>query len=310
LAAINTTFEGIINPTIDDYYVQISSDFEIFTADKIGGGDNVYASKNTQFSSASVNEDLIETYPSTSVLASLRTVSSTSVDGSEVSFDDAGYQEISIDSNNRFDTPRMVCSRVNELEYLPESQFNNSKSLSLQLNLKSENSKVSPVVNLDNATVVVQNYRINQPIESYTTDSRINSNTNDPNSFIHFSKRINLNTAATSLKVFLTAYRHYSSDIRVLYKLFRDDNVDEDQNWQLFPGYLNLDVNNRVIDPDNNDGSSDEFVPESLLNEYREYTFSADNLPSFTGYAIKIVGTTNNQAYSPLIKDLRAIALK
>ena len=91
---------------------------------------------------------------------------------------------------------------------------------------------------------------------------------------------------------------------------FSNDSPDEDQVWQLFPGYLNYDINGNVIDPDDDDGRSDVNVPSSLDNEYRDYSYTIENTAEFTGYQIKIVGTSSNQAYSPIIKDLRAIALK
>ena len=49
------------------------------------------------------------------------------------------------------------------------------------------------------------------------------------------------------------------------------------------------------------------FEPQDI--EYKDYTFTADNLPSFRSYRIKIVLTSKNQAYVPRIKDLRVLAL-
>ena len=43
--------------------------------------------------------------------------------------------------------------------------------------------------------------------------------------------------------------------------------------------------------------------------QYREYTYSIDDLPSFNGFQIKIVFTGTNQAKYPVVKNLRAIAL-
>jgi hypothetical protein len=312
LAEINTTFEGIIDPTIDHYYVQIGSNNPTFTSDKSGGGETVYATGNIQFSTLELDTDFVTVYDSTSTVATVRTVSSTSVNGTEVSFADNGFQQIGISSINKFNTPRMVCSTLNEGIYLPESQFTDSRSFTLELNLNTTDSYISPIINLDNTNIFLENNKINQPIDllSYPTDPRINSNTDDPNSFIYVSKKVNLTNSATSLKVLLSAYRNVSSDIRVLYKIFRNDVADEDQVWELFPGYLNIDINGQIKDVSNNDGRSDEYVSESLEDEYKDYSFSIDNIPQFTSFAIKIVGTSSNQAYSPLIKDLRAIALK
>ena len=38
--------------------------------------------------------------------------------------------------------------------------------------------------------------------------------------------------------------------------------------------------------------------------------FTADNLPEFTGFTIKIVMSGTNQAQPPSIKELRSIAIK
>ena len=313
LREINTTFDSIIDPTIDSYYVQISNSGPVFESTKFGGGSNAYATKNIQFSMLEFSEDFVIKYEATSVSSSVRTVSSTSVSslpGTEVSFADQGFDAVSITGVNEFKTPRMVCSRVNELEYLPSSQFTDRKSFTVQLNLDTSNTYLSPIINLDSASAFAENYRINKGVADYKIDSRINSNVNDPNAFIYISKRINLTESATSLKVLHSAYRNVDSDIRILYKIFDDKSPDNDQIWRLFPGYNNLDINGNIINFEDNNGRPDEFVPESLKDEYRDYTYSIDNLPEFTSFSIKIVGTSRNQSYSPILKDLRVIALK
>ena len=65
-----------------------------------------------------------------------------------------------------------------------------------------------------------------------------------------------------------------------------------------------------VRDPSKNDGRPDVFVPASLDNEFLEYQFTAENLPEFTGYIIKIVMSGTNQARPPRFKDLRTIAVR
>ena len=42
-------------------------------------------------------------------------------------------------------------------------------------------------------------------------------------------------------------YRHFSNDIRVLYRLFRTDTDETNQAYELFPGYKNLDANGNVV---------------------------------------------------------------
>ena len=46
------------------------------------------------------------------------------------------------------------------------------------------------------------------------------------------------------------------------------------------------------------------------LSDFGSYEFSADNLPLFNGFQIKILMSGTNQALYPRIKDLRVIASK
>ena len=312
LSKINTQFtvDSSQEITLDSYYVQISGEV-YFVETKSGGGSDVYASKNKQFSQLKLNNDFIEKINDTQITASIRSISSTSVDGLETSYVDEGFEPISIDKDNYFYSPRMVASSVNESQ-LNSTSFAGNKSFTLELNLNTSDQNVSPIIDLTQAYVDTSIYRINRPIslDSYPTDNRVNSNNYDPHSFIHISNRVNLEESAKSLNVLFSAFRDSSSDIRVLYKIFTNDSPDSDQIWNLFPGYDNLDVNRKIINLKNNSGRSDSNVRSSLNDEYLEYSYTIDNLPTFTGFQIKIVGTSENQAYSPLIKELRAIATK
>ena len=42
---------------------------------------------------------------------------------------------------------------------------------------------------------------------------------------------------------------------------------------------------------------------------YKEYAFTANNLPSFKAYRIKFVLTSTNQTYVPRVRELRVITL-
>ena len=112
----------------------------------------------------------------------------------------------------------------------------------------------------------------------------------------------------------MSSYRPDSSDIRVLYSLVREDSTAVEQEFELFPGFNNLQSTSqgslRVIDSSLNDGRPDVRVPDSEKNQYLEYEFTANDLPDFTGYRIKIVMSSTNQAQYPRIRDLRTLALK
>ena len=44
-------------------------------------------------------------------------------------------------------------------------------------------------------------------------------------------------------------------------------------------------------------------------SELREYQYSVDNLPPFTGYQIKIVFAGTSEAFTPRLNDIRAVVL-
>ena len=64
------------------------------------------------------------------------------------------------------------------------------------------------------------------------------------------------------------------------------------------------------------DGRSDKKVPFSDPSGfkagqliYKEYTFTANDLPVFQNYRIKFVLTSNSQTYVPRVSDLRVLTL-
>jgi len=245
----------------------------------------------------------------TSIDSKIRTVSATSINGTETSFTDQGFENITFNSDNRLETTRSVLSQVNENEYLKLSDYPGKKSLTLEMVLSTKDSKVSPMIDLDRVNMILAMNRINNPISNYASDSRVNGLIGDPNAAIYISKKVKLEKSANSLKVLFDAFRHSTNDIRVLYRLFRSDTPDEQQLYDLFPGYDNLDNSGNVIDASKNSGRPDKLVLPSINpNDYSSYEFNAKNLALFNGFQIKIIMSGTNQAFVPKIRDLRAIA--
>jgi len=312
LQKINTTHTILSSPkpTLDSYYIQVGAG-STFSTEKFGGGSEVFAGKNANYNVISLNEDFIISPPKTKVTAKIRSVSQRSIDGSETGYVDQGYEEIDPFGTTTLGSLRTVASKVNEVEFLNSTLFEGQKSLGMELILETSDSKVSPIIDINQIYVDLQSTRINQPVglSSYASDSRVNLDSTEPHAFVYVSKKINLEQSATSIKAFISCVRDISSDVRMLYKIYRPDVPDEDQTWELFPGYDNLDVNGEVINSDNNNGRSDLDVPPSIEGRSREYSFTVDNLPVFTGFAIKIVVSSTNQAKPPVLTQLRAIAL-
>ena len=278
---------------------------------KSTGGYNITASQNIPFEIVTPIIHNVTTV-GTNIGANIRTVTGKSIDGNEIPFTDNGYENLNVNTINYLDSPRIICSKVNESLNLNADQ---GKSLNLRVNLSTVNSKVSPVIDTQRVSLILTSNRVNNPILDYVTDSRVNSLYDDPTEFQYVSKEISLETPASSIKILLNAHINSYSDIRAFYSISEYPNYLP--IFTPFPGYNNIDRrDNTIIDIDNSDGSSDLYIQPSVeigfdSREigYKEYVFSVDNLPSFKHYRIKLISTSTNQVYVPRFKDLRVIAL-
>jgi hypothetical protein len=282
------------------------------------GGQNVQASENIEFSEVIPKYDILTPGSSTSVSASIRTVSGTSVGGNEISFVDQGFESVELNQLNKLSSPRIVCSKVNEDQYLDNLPRNKSFTTGITLSRSDNNTNLSPIIYLNSRVVEPEtefrSARLNNPITNYSGDSRVNTTTFDPHSSVYVSNTVRLKYPAVALKVFVSAYVDQSADFRVLYQLIRSTSDDNSQEFELFPGYDNLKFTNEdgysVLDSSKNTGRPDHKVQSSLENEYSEYEFTADNIGEFIGYRIKIVMSGTNQAKYPRFKDFRSIAIR
>ena len=278
---------------------------------KSTGGSKIKSTENIQYE---IITPIVEniTPQGTNIEAQVRTISGTSVNGTEISYVDKGFEPITLNGANYLDSPRLIASRLNETNLLSTLQGN--KSFTLALTLSSTNSDLSPVIDLDRVAMVLTSNRVNQPITNYVTDNRTANLTDDPNAFVYASNPIALEAPATAIKIFMAANINRFNDVRAFYAIA---NEETDQLiYQPFPGYSNLLQSGQVIDSSQNDGSPDKFFTKSdtlaLVESQVRYTdleFTIDNLPSFKYFSVKLVGTSTNQAYPPRIKDFRSIAL-
>lgn len=303
-----TDFEGTsigVDRTNDRYFLE--------TVQKGRAGTNL--SSNIQYEAITPNFATI--VPSqTTMDARLRSFAGTSVGGNENSFSDLGFEDISIGRINLLPTPRVVCSKVNEEKNIG-TLSPGSKSLTMEMLMKTNNSLVSPVIDLIRTNVVLTSNLVNNPNgigdnSTYATSDNTRTLFDDDHSTIYISKPVRLKLPANSLKVLLSASRTNQNDVRVLYRLFRSDSPEISQNYELFPGYSNYQVDGRgikrVIDNSLNDGSSDSKIIETSNPSFRDYEYSVDDLPEFDAFSIKIVMASENQAVPPEVKELRAIA--
>lgn len=334
LRRINRTHnlnEVTVSPskTLDSYYVNVDvtdTDYGtnrsgagtlpqlFFYNTKSGGGIEGRSTYNLQYEMIIPKFGYI-TPTGSSIDADVRTTSATSISGSEPSFFDRGFSPLTLERKNFFDSPRMICSKVNETQYLKELPGN--KSMTINVSMNTSDSRITPMVDLERTSVVFTTNRVNDVILDYKTDPRANTFTDDPTKFFYISKLIRLENPASSLQVYLDAYVNNDSDIRVFYT-FQDASLN-DTSFVPFPGYANQDPGGRpgvIIDPANNDGTSDILVPKTDVfshvpgsGSFSEHVYTADNLPSFTTFRIKVLGTSKNQAFVPQVRALRVTAL-
>ena len=243
----------------------------------------------------------------TSIAPSIRPTTATSPSGTQTSFSTlsaTNARSIPLNDNYKFDNPHMACSSINET-----NELSGLKSLFLPLTLTTNSTTVSPVLDLQRATLLAVANRIDNIDSSSdvfpTTDFFASTEPEgDNNSAIYLTKKISLENPATALKIVFAAHRPATSEIKLLYKILRtDDATDFD------------DISYRFF---NDDGSPDETVPASADdNDFKEYVYTAgvtddglgEPLEEFISFQIKIVMQGTNCAEPPRLTDLRAIAL-
>ena len=288
------------------FFKQTKSGGTYSSTPTVGSFNGPKATQNITFNS--IRPNIQTSLPvKTSIEARIRTTTGTSVNGNEISFADRGFEDISLNSTNQLSETSAIYSKVNELSNLTTLPGN--RSFTMELLLSTSDNKVSPTIDLRRVNIMTIMNRINNPVSDFVLEPRVNQLSGDPNAAIYVSKIVKLQKSADSLKVLFDAYRHSTNDIRVMYRLLRNDTPDSQQLYEFFPGYDNLDENGNVINSSKNNGRSDRFVQASnTLNDFGNYEFTGKNITPFNGFQIKIIMTGTNQSYVPLIRDLRAIA--
>ena len=185
------------------------------------------------------------------------------------------------------------------------------------MNLSSDDSRLSPVFDLDKTSCTFTTNRVNSVIENYADDFRANTVKNDPTKFIYTHRSVVLENPATSIEVTLDAYITNDHDIRLFYALDQDVPL-KDIVFIPFPGYKNQDTSRpgAIKDPSKSDGTPDTLTPKSDSTsltpspaQFTEYKFTADLLPQFTQFKIKVLATSTNQAVVPQIRNIRVVSL-
>ena len=284
---------------------------------KSTGGLDIHATQNMPFE---IITPMIQnmTVSGTSIDAEILTVSGTSInngsgEGTDVPFIVQESEEISLNEINYFDSPRCIASRVNEVNTSTLNVLPGDRSFTMSINLFTSNDQLSPVIDTQRMSAILTSNRIDSVITDVTEDIRVDTLLDDPSAATYVSKENVLETSATSLRVIVDAHVSDTTDIKAFYAI--SESEGSEPIFEPFPGYDNLDENGRVKTSDKNSGRPDALITKSDTSgfepqelEYKEYTFTANELPSFKSFRIKFLLTSTNQAFVPRLTSLKVIA--
>ena len=302
-----TNYDGVKGTSIlgnrtidsaDNDYISFDAD-SAATAGKSIGGFVVENSQNYGFEQVFpyVETNLPQ---STSIAVSGLFTSGKSNAGSESPYvKDTVYSPLSLRENNFFETPKVVANDAIETANLAAG----TKSATIKVDMDTTSNYVSPVLDLQRASLWLTHNRI----DNQDSDGSSANNINIPLNFVaetnptggssiakHITRPVTLAASAVGLKIILAANRPSVADFDVYYKAISDDASFGDVNW--------VEVSKEVNLPsDENPG---------IFRDYEYIVGGPGGLSvPFNRFIIKIVMRTSNNAKPPTFKDLRVIAL-
>ena len=263
----------VVNPTWEGYTIDVTT---LASGSSVGGGNDVTVSQQVMFDQF---VPLIQTITpnTTSVVAQGSTAEGSSYGSGRSStaannlYTTTGNQLVFLNDINLNTTPKVVST---------EDNAGTSPNLSLSITLATQDSKVSPVIDLQRTSVLALENVIG--IDDSAQHITIPTVIDEP---------------SVGLKIIFAANRPSTSEFEVYIKTATDedslDQVDSEGDsvieWVLAP--------------------IDTIIPSDEDSEvFRDYEYSLD-IDLFSVFQVKIVMKSTNSSKSPIIRDLRAIAL-
>ena len=213
---------------------------------------------------------------------------------------DAAFADIQDKSIIRFNAPRMIAHNTNETSELGSGV----RSFTGKVTFSTESALVSPVLDMQRASVVMTNNIINNPANSRvagTNDDMVLSTfvaETDPSAGSsaakHLTNVVGLEESAKGLKILLAATRPQNAAIEV---------------------YFRTNANGEIGDQDFTQVTLEGATPASdeTGRIFRDYEFLAGglggDLEDFTEFQVKIAMKSSNSSRVPVLRDLRVIAL-
>ena len=274
----------------------------IANASVIAGGTGIVVTPNIMFDEFTPTIQTL-TPDTTSIAAQARLTSGASYADNRNKASNSAYSksntfnDIVLNQTNYLTSPAIIANSLNEYNNLGSG----NKSFTMKLALTTADTKVSPIIDLQRASMTLIENVIDDQDASSTTNHNVPiryTAETDPNSGSsaakHLTTQVSLKEEAVGLKIILGANRPASSDFDLYYRTALGDAILSDQPWV----YLD-----RLAEPQTDEDPG----------IFRDYEYLAGGLggelPSFTKFQVKIVMKSTNSSKIPVIKDLRAIAL-
>ena len=255
-----------------------------------GGGNNVVISQHYKYDNIiPYLETLVP--QGTSISTQMKQTSSKSLAGSETAYvKETTFSDITLKENNFLSAPNVVTNDAKA-----------AKSATMKVTMSSSNDFVSPVIDLQRASLMLIGNKIDNQASVAAAGFNVPLNilpetdkTRGTHLSKHVTKPVSLLSNAVGLRILLSANRPSSADFDLYFKTVIEDQQLDDTQWTLAPRDANV--------------PSDE-----NRDVFREYTYliggQNGTLTAFSAFQLKIVFRSSNSSKVPVIKDLRAIAL-
>jgi len=306
--ASTITYTGVSDMGIDSFNVAVDMSSYIaankfvsgYTAleSTTGGGEEVTSSRNYYF-------DCLHTMiPSTQVGSSkiIASTESTAMKAPEghIATGDTAYTRrsennfITLNDNSFLDSPGIVASKINE-----DNEMSSVRSFRLLLQMYSLNNTISPVIDVGTIGCLAIGNRLNTidssaDVPTGVTYSASTEPEGDNNAMVYVTRKVNLKTPATTLKVIADNFRPPNTELKFMYKIIKADESTplDDIGFEYF----------------NTTGAPDKAIEVDQKN-FKEYEYTAEDLPEFSSFVVKIVGQGNNTCVVPSVSALRCMAL-
>lgn len=284
-AEINGTHE-VQNVEMDSYEIVVSTNA---TGTGIDGGTTVSATENQLYNTFYTNVSQVN-LPGTNTTWGVRTSTGMSLGATSPTpyVTTSSFTPIIVNKNVNMLSPGVIASSDNE---------QSGKTFFLRGTLSSTQSNLSPVIDLERASVFTISNRIDNPIAGSLPGYNTVSNFYDETDPVlgsakakYLTKNVKLADAADGVRIFMDVNRPSSTSVEVYYRVSDNEESIDTLNWVL--------------------ATPEEPIPFDDSGSTSEVEFIIDPPGVFTVFAVKIVMKSSNSSRVPIVKDLRVIALQ